>query len=841
LKESSALAAALLAAVLLTAVSSAEESGSLQGRVSDENTGEPVVGACVSVNDLGVESATDIDGRYRISNLAAGEYTVSARREDYEPTMPTTVTVRAVTTTRDFELVRRIESRMPTTLPSITKTAIPEGGPKTSGRLRFATDRVFRRADYDHGYGRQGFSLAGPVPRLSQLRYFLSAEHFNTDDASGYRYRVDAPRGEYTLEGRLSAGLPVGTADRGLRFGIDGHHSAYQWYDYRNDWRYWARGVAAERCRTSKARVSFDLDLVQWFGFHAEAGLLGTSLIKAVRDLNSEQDDTTGISGLLREFGIWKGLSFRGEDWVFRNPEGLTSVEALKQLYRSYSLSGSGDRVYAYSDSHNFRPAYYTADNPYGVAGLFVGEGDERNWHYEAMSRYFVGANLKITPTKRVELSGGLTINLLGSSTYENSLPWDSNPFWYTENASPRTYEGFVSGGLQLGELARAGARLWLSVYDRNGHPSRSFPESLGSEPDTATERLSGGGRVPFGASGCLRFKDMAGLRLAVFQAHRDPAYNTFFADADRAAAELRTRPDVIVDFSELDADRTQGLELDADVDVPLFHVFRVGGDVGVFLRDLHDLAGYRMVRSVPQSYKVFYNVEHAEVKGCRGKLSLGAAVDRYFSVSVEQTVQVASAIGSASEAAPGYRQLRYYHDQDQRYAERSELKFASAGDFPFAPMRGLEAALAYAYGDSLPYTPTDLRGNQTGQTNSARMPSSSSLDARIGKQIVLRGLSLLIYCDVWNLLNSTIITTVHSATGKPDYTGRVITPYEFSASGFLFGDYYYHPARDYNHDGFITRYEQYTSYVRAYTDLNDPPEFYGPPRTIRLGVSVSF
>jgi hypothetical protein len=81
----------------------------------------------------------------------------------------------------------------------------------------------------------------------------------------------------------------------------------------------------------------------------------------------------------------------------------------------------------------------------------------------------------------------------------------------------------------------------------------------------------------------------------------------------------------------------------------------------------------------------------------------------------------------------------------------------------------------------------------------------------------------------------------VFTATGKPDNTGRVITPLEFSAAGLLFGDPEYHPARDYNHDGFITRDETYASFLRAYADANTPPTYYGPPRKFKLGLSLSF
>jgi hypothetical protein len=155
--------------------------------------------------------------------------------------------------------------------------------------------------------------------------------------------------------------------------------------------------------------------------------------------------------------------------------------------------------------------------------------------------------------------------------------------------------------------------------------------------------------------------------------------------------------------------------------------------------------------------------------------------------------------------------------------------------------MRDFNVSGVFNYGSGTPYTPTDQKGNQIGLSNSGRLPGSYTLDSRLSKDFTIAGLSLSINCDITNVLNSDIVTSVFATTGQPDYTGRVITPYEFSSAGFLFGDYYYHPARDYNHDGFITRYEQYVSYLKAYNDANTPPTYYGPPRKIKVGLSLSF
>jgi hypothetical protein len=234
--------------------------------------------------------------------------------------------------------------------------------------------------------------------------------------------------------------------------------------------------------------------------------------------------------------------------------------------------------------------------------------------------------------------------------------------------------------------------------------------------------------------------------------------------------------------------------------------------------------------------------VEYARIQGFEATVS--KALNQYWSSRLGYTFQIAK--GTASTASDQYqretpRQLDYFLDQDVRHSFHGDLAFSFPSDFTFVPARDFEVSGVFSYGTGTPYTPTDQRGNEIGLENSARLPDNYTLDGRISKGFTFAGMSLSLTCDITNLLNAEIITNVFTATGKPDYTGRVITPNEFSATGFLFGDYYYHPARDYNHDGFITRSEQYASYLRAYTDANTPPTYYGSPRKIKLGLSLSF
>ena len=151
--------------------------------------------------------------------------------------------------------------------------------------------------------------------------------------------------------------------------------------------------------------------------------------------------------------------------------------------------------------------------------------------------------------------------------------------------------------------------------------------------------------------------------------------------------------------------------------------------------------------------------------------------------------------------------------------------------------MRDFEASLLTRASSGLPYTPTDIRGTAIGEQNSARMPGSFTIDSRINKSLHIGRTSLQLYCNIFNLLNSEVVSTVFATTGSPSDRGRIFSIGEFS-QGYRVGDAYYHPARDFNHDGYITQYEMYRSYLDAYNDYYHIPTYFGSSRKIRFGIS---
>jgi hypothetical protein len=80
-------------------------SGKIAGRITDKATGEPILGAHVTLKDLKTGAATDVDGAYFILNIPPGAYTLTVSMLGYETVVAANVTVIVDrTTTRNFAL-----------------------------------------------------------------------------------------------------------------------------------------------------------------------------------------------------------------------------------------------------------------------------------------------------------------------------------------------------------------------------------------------------------------------------------------------------------------------------------------------------------------------------------------------------------------------------------------------------------------------------------------------------------------------------------------------------------------------------------------------------------------
>ncbi len=85
------------------------DTGTVVGRVTDAGTGQPLVGATVVVETLGLEAVTDGEGRFRIPKVAPGTYTIRVRYIGYSAETKTVTVTPATELEVTFELQRSVQ------------------------------------------------------------------------------------------------------------------------------------------------------------------------------------------------------------------------------------------------------------------------------------------------------------------------------------------------------------------------------------------------------------------------------------------------------------------------------------------------------------------------------------------------------------------------------------------------------------------------------------------------------------------------------------------------------------------------------------------------------------
>src|SRR5687768_2487636 len=84
----------LVATLFMAATSLAAQTGTINGRVINEETTQPIVAAQVAITALSIGALTQQDGRFTLANVPAGAHTVSVTRLGFDE-ITLTITVAA--------------------------------------------------------------------------------------------------------------------------------------------------------------------------------------------------------------------------------------------------------------------------------------------------------------------------------------------------------------------------------------------------------------------------------------------------------------------------------------------------------------------------------------------------------------------------------------------------------------------------------------------------------------------------------------------------------------------------------------------------------------------------
>ncbi len=289
-------------------------------------------------------------------------------------------------------------------------------------------------------------------------------------------------------------------------------------------------------------------------------------------------------------------------------------------------------------------------------------------------------------------------------------------------------------------------------------------------------------------------------------------AYGHFFQNPDfrflfeNHQYDLNVREPLFGQAS-LDAQRTIAYE------VGISHQFsdRVLLDVTAYYKDVTGLIGthylFPYVEGRYVGYTEYVNEDYANIRGF--EINLDVRPDRHFSGGLTYTYSTAK--GSASSEAEQYpgtsesTQL-YYLDFDKTHVFNATGTFTIPKDegpvlFGNKIFQNIDISVIGRAASGYPYTPS---GRDVGfvEQNSLRMPGTYSIDLMIGKRFNIGdSYDFRIFAEILNLTDHRNVRYIYTDTGDPDFT--------------LEG----------NHS---------QEYIRD-------PANYGPPRSIRLGAEFKF
>ncbi len=309
--------------------------------------------------------------------------------------------------------------------------------------------------------------------------------------------------------------------------------------------------------------------------------------------------------------------------------------------------------------------------------------------------------------------------------------------------------------------------------------------------------------------------------------------------------------------------------------------------DINAFYRDIFNQSGVTYVPAIPSPYIIYTVQEYGNVRGLEVQVR-GAVTDNLFA-EVNYTLQ--KAVGTASSPAANYgvligqpdpytgeqRTVPLFefplgYDQTHKANASLQLRYGDGQGPSIGGIKLLEnftANLTAVFGTGLPYTRTNTRGEQIGEFNSERGPSSFNTELHLERGFYLRDLfgesmgelQFSVFADVTNVFNNTGAVGYYATTGSPDQNGTSLNRGrgDFTATNYYrtidparpetfdnqqydrYGHRLYSPYSDLNLDGVVTQAEKYEGYQRIVATIQGNRGNYQTPRTIALGFKVQF
>ncbi len=261
-----------------------------------------------------------------------------------------------------------------------------------------------------------------------------------------------------------------------------------------------------------------------------------------------------------------------------------------------------------------------------------------------------------------------------------------------------------------------------------------------------------------------------------------------------------------------------------------------VNAILNAYYKDVTDLVGTRFVPAWPYPYFQYFNVEYGNIKGLEAILEFSTKIiDGKFSYTLSW------ARGTSSYANEVWYQ--YYNENPDSFfippAAEYNLDFDQRHRIFFQgtlklPLETSFLFLVY-FGNGFPYTPPGSEGKYT-ERNIYNLPFRRDIDGLLTKKFTFGQYSVTASVEIINILDSRYEIHPHGYAIAPDE----IPPWDFTSYIPLDAPAY-RPAADIDHNGLITPYEEYTRYVEMDRWTDDWISANSAPRRARVGLSVNF
>jgi outer membrane receptor protein involved in Fe transport len=714
-------------------------------------------------------------------------------------------------------------------LSGVVNIVTREGGPRISGAVNWLSDIMFEgwQDQINYGYSLYDLSLGGPVPGISRIRYFLSGEYMNTNSwPQEVLYKVDAPRNDYRVQGRLTYNLP----DAKGKLSFTG-------FNERRQWLIW---------NTTTGTSQYDLKYFDNRPMSRIKNWIVSSTFNYMLTAQTLASLKVGMTHFDRFYGT------RDYAWEEENDRQWYEDYRLKAEYLAdYLLDKSFledndlrvrdiliDSLMQYHVEYTNRDVEALRHNPYGVEGLFYTFGDYRVWRIWNNNDLQARLDVSHSLGKVHEFKAGVDYTRFQMEFYDNNLPWVANPFWDYYDRTPWKFAAYVQDKMDFeGLVARLGLR--LDYFDPKAETYEQPENYLNNELVNSKAEYRISPRLGFS----LPVTDRMKLRFNYGQYFQLPALDNLYGSTDTSVIRLLiSRGNAVVGNILINPERTVLYELGIENQFTDDVVF----GFTAYFKDIFDLNQVREVIAIPYSYYQYQNVDYGNVKGF--EINLQKRMSNMWSFGLSYTLQFAK--GTAADAYEWYSDHYYYQidvpvidywlDFDERHTLHANWDVSLPTDFFLIPFQNFNSSIVFSYHSGHPYTPRDLRGNKLGDENSARIPGYFNVDWSLSRSIKIGPANFVLKGMIYNLFNTEQIVEVHETTGDPTWHGDP-EPSLDQFQNTAISSTRYSPQSDFNHDGLITPTEAKQSYITAQADYYDDVTNFLPGFRARLGVGLQF